>query len=274
MTSNDLRIWPLERSHSLWIRYKNELSLNWTKIHDVFKLCLLSKLLKRYRFSHFYCRKYINESLKISIRSRESVSNTKGALGLLKMTSKEAFSRDLHFMNLKLAGLSQKMIIWKRFFSQKWKSGHVERPMYSVPIEYICPRRTPSGENINERKGNKAPLGRGGAYIFYWDCLLVKSYLWTHSKYRLSYFIEFDDFHVHIDSWCIWLKYHFRHFYRTGHFLMRSCDVLELVFDELFCSNVDNNCVLTFDWFLSESTIWLDANEGTNFSVGGQLLDA
>ena len=95
-------------------------------IEPRFMMCLLSKLLKRYQFSHFYCRKYINESLKISIRSRESVSNTKGALELLKMTSKEAFSRDLHFMNLKLAGLSQKMIIWKRFFSQKWKSGHVD----------------------------------------------------------------------------------------------------------------------------------------------------
>ena len=39
------------------------------------------------------------------------------------------------------------------------------------------------------------------------------SYLRTHSKNCLPDFIEFDYFHVHIDSWCIWLKYYFFAFF-------------------------------------------------------------
>ena len=106
--------------------------------------------------------------------------------------------------------------------------------------------------------------------------VLENSYLRTHSKNCLSYFIEFDYFHIHVDSRCIWLNVIFTFFIGSAIFLWSHVIkyILELVFDELFCSNVDNNCVLTFDWFLSESTIWLDANKGTNFSVGGQLLDA
>ena len=96
LTSNDLRIRPLERSHSLWIRYKNELSLNWTKIHYVFKLCLLSILLKRYRFSHFYCRKYIDESFKIHPIKRIGVKYERGfessKSGHVDMISFESFS--------------------------------------------------------------------------------------------------------------------------------------------------------------------------------------
>ena len=99
------------------------------------------------------------------------------------------------------------------------------------------------------------------------------SYLRTHSKNCLPDFIEFDYFHVHVDSWCIWLKIFFFNENVTDEPLPTGNDtrwcslswwyVLELVFGELFCSNVDNNCVLTFDWFLSELTIWDDANKGT-----------
>ena len=150
-----------------------------------------------------------------------------------------------------------------------------ERPMYSVPIEYICPRRTPSGENINERK--KAIKRHWGAVEHTYSIETV--YLWSLTSEPILSIVCLISLNLIIFTstsipgvygWNII----FRHFYRTGHFLMRSCDVLELVFDELFCSNVDNNCVLTFDWFLSELTICLDANKGTNFSVGGQLLDA
>ena len=106
----------------------------------------------------------------------------------------------------------------------------------------------------------------------------LESYLWAHSKNCLSDFIEFDYFYVYVDPRRIWLKYYWHpKFHQKMDRWMFSSSLcclryeLELVFDELFCSNVDNNCVLTFDWFLSESTIWHDANKGTNSCVGESI---